>query len=270
MNTGKITQPLRWLGLMHFVDQVKYLYQKVKNRQKNAHFKVQHPDTALPPDYMLFEAFQLDHQKYYEGGAQSARMIVDLILPHAAPGVLRVLDWGCGPARIVRHLPNLLPVGSIIFGTDYNTRTVEWCRQHIKGVTFSQNNLHPPTTYSDQFFQVIYSLSVLTHLSEASHQAWYSELMRVASPGAVLLLTTQGQAFCEKLTKTEQNQFKNGQLVVRGNVVEGHRVYSAFHPAAYMQALFQGSAVVLEHLPGYPQNWGIEQDIWIIRKISAP
>jgi SAM-dependent methyltransferase len=266
MNTGKITQPFRYLGLMHFLDKVKYVYQRLKNRKTNAAFVAQHPGVALPPDYMLFESFQLNYQKYYEGGAKSADMIADLILKHSIYRGMRVLDWGCGPARIVRHLPPLLPAGSQVFGTDYNANTVEWCKNNIKEVIFAQNELQPPTQYPDATFDAVYGLSVFTHLSEASHTAWYRELMRITAPDAVLLLTTQGPAFYEKLTASEQKQFRNDQLVVRGNVVEGHRVFSAFHPPAYMHRLFEGSAQVLEYIAGTPQSWGIEQDMWIIQK----
>ncbi|MDV7395980.1 class I SAM-dependent methyltransferase, partial [Arthrospira platensis SPKY1] len=115
----------------------------------------------------------------------------------------RILDWGCGPARIVRHLPGLLP-DSEIHGTDYNPNTIAWCKANIKGVQFEKNELDPPTVYPDKHFDLIYGISIFTHLSEPRHFSWFDELMRIAKPGAVILLTTHGNLYKRVLTDAEK------------------------------------------------------------------
>jgi SAM-dependent methyltransferase len=266
MNTGKLTRPFRQLGLMHQLDWLKYGVGKIKNYSANRQFREQHPQVTLPPDYMLFEAFQLNYQKYYEGGRQTAQWVADTLMRHIPEGPMTVLDWGCGPARIVRHLPELLPAKSRVFGTDYNADTVAWCQKNIPSVTFSKNNLQPPVPHPDGLFQAIYGLSVFTHLSAPSHDAWLQELLRLSAPGGILMLTLQGAAFYEKLTASEQQQFDQNTLIVRGNVKEGHRVYSAFHPPEWARRFFSGTTEIIEHIPGQVRHWGIEQDVWIVRK----
>ncbi len=268
MNTGKLTQPFRQLGLMHGLDTLKFWVQKWKNGRKNARYARERPGVAFPPDYMLFEAFQLDYQKYLEGGERTARWIQGLFEQYAPMQGKSVLDWGCGPARVIRHFPGLLGAGASVCGTDYNAQTIAWCKEHISGVQFALNQLQPPTVFADAQFDFIYGISIFTHLSAPNHEAWFAELMRVSKPGGLLLLTTHGEVFCQKLTEQEQAQFKAGQLVVRGNVVEGHRVFAAFHPPSYMRSLFGTRAEVLQHIPGGPKNWGLEQDVWILRKQS--
>ena len=172
MNKGQLLQPLRALGLMHFMDKLKFNYQRIRNKKKNDLFRKEHPLVSLPPDYMLFEAFKLDYDKYYRDGFDSAQWLIDTLSPYVKWNGINILDWGCGPARIVRHLPVLLP-DSNIYATDYNATTIEWCSKHIEGVEFSQNGLHPPTEYHDSFFTVIYGISIFTHLSEPNHSAWY-------------------------------------------------------------------------------------------------
>ena len=266
MNTGKLTKPFRDLGLMHLIDKIKYGYQKWKNRAGNARFAKENPGVKLPPDYMLFEAFQLDYQKYYEGGERTAKWLISLLENHTTIAGKTLLDWGCGPARVLRHFPKLLGNNVKIHGTDYNPKTIAWCRENIGGAQFAVNQLNPPTEYSDEQFDLLYGISIFTHLSEINHRLWFDELIRISKKGSILLLTTHGDVFCNKLTGQERQYFEEGKLVERGQVVEGHRVFTAFQPPAYFRALVDSKAEVLEHIAGTRQNWGLEQDVWILKK----
>ncbi|WP_449399183.1 hypothetical protein [Chryseobacterium wanjuense] len=43
----------------------------------------------------------------------------------------KVLDWGCDSARVVRHIPEILPNGSV-YGTDYNQSSIEWNKKILQ------------------------------------------------------------------------------------------------------------------------------------------
>ena len=267
MKKANIAQFFRRLGLLGIADLMQFRLQQWQRSAQNRAFRKKYPGVNLPPDYTLFETFQLDYHKYYEGGRDTAQWLLKQLHPHLdGLNSGRILDWGCGPARIIRHLPDLLGSAWEFFGTDYNLNTIQWCRQNIQRVDFFHNEVAPPLPFASNFFDVIYGISIFTHLSESNHQAWYQELIRVTKPGGVLLLTAQGNSFQVRLTEDEKTLFKKGELVVRANVKEGHRLYSAFHPPAYMKQLFAKEAKILNHQPGQPKDWGIEQDIWILKK----
>jgi len=251
---------------MHLFDKLKFHYQRIKFRARNAEFRRQYPEVHLPPAYMLFEAFQLNYRAYYEGGLKTAIGLLEKLSRHRELKGISILDWGCGPARILRHLPVILDNSCEIHGTDYNSETIRWCREHIDRVTFSQNQLHPPTVYEDSYFDALYGISIFTHLSEENHRKWYAELIRITKRGGVLLLTTHGKIYRQMLTNPEREQYDQGNLVVRGKVVEGHRVYAAFQPPEYARNLFESKAEILEYIEGTVKSWGLEQDIWIMRK----
>lgn len=80
-----------------------------------------------------------------------------------------------------------------------------------------------------------------------------------------MLLTTQGDVYKPKLTKTELSQYEKGALVVRGQVVEGHRMYSAFQPQPFMKQLFS-RVEILEHIEMPVQGDWYPQDKWIVKK----
>ena len=73
--------------------------------------------------------------------------------------------------------------------------------------------------------------------------------------------------FKTKLIPSEIVRYENSELIVRGKVKEGHRMFSAFHPTDFMKELFN-NAEILEHYIepiNESENW-IPQDVWIIRK----
>jgi len=257
---------LRNLGLIYSLDKVRYNWQKYRNRVINKEFKLQNPDVSLPPDYLIYESFQINYHKYYHGGHESAMWLKDLLSKHVTLENKRILDWGCGPGRIIRHLPGIIANGCEFFGTDYNGQSINWCSTNLQGISFNHNSIDAKLPYDDNFFDIIYGFSIFTHLSESSHYQWLDELLRVLKPGGILLVTTHGDNFKVKLTSTELKSYNEGKLIVRGKVKEGHRTFTAFHPKNFMKNLFK-DVIILDHLEiaQTSKTW-IPQDTWILRK----
>lgn len=262
----KVVSLLRNFGLIHLVDHLNYRYQFFANRKQNQTFKRENPQVILPPDYLLFEAFKLNYRSYFEGGKTTANWVLTILQKHKKLEKITFLDWGCGPARVSRHLPALLGAGAEVFGTDYNPTTIDWCTKNIQNVNFALNGIRPPLNYPTAKFDAILGISIFTHLSEPNHHAWVEELHRVVKAEGLLLLTTQGLAYRTKLIDQERKKFEHGELVVRTKAKEGHRVFSAFHPPAFVRQLFEPYFNILEHHEGQVVHWGIEQDYWVLQK----
>jgi SAM-dependent methyltransferase len=266
MKKGEISYLLRKFRLIYFTDWLRFYIQKYKNRKINREFKRENPDVKLPPDYLIYESFQLDYRKYYTGGIDAAQWLTTHFNKHVDLKKKRILDWGCGPGRIIRHLPDAIGNGCEYFGTDYNKKTIDWCTKNLEGIQFHHNSLAAHLPFNDNFMDVIYGISIFTHLSEQMHYDWYNELHRILKPGGIMFLTTQGDNFKVKLTEPELKKYNDNQLVIRGNVKEGHRTYSAFHPPAFMKKLFY-DVEILEHIHTRQEKgkW-LPQDIWMARK----
>lgn len=229
-------------------------------------FKSKNPNVKLPPDYLIYESFQINYQKYYTESIDTAKWLTAYFQKHIDLTNKRILDWGCGPGRIIRHLPNVIGNGCEYFGTDYNQKSIDWCTKNLERIQFNKNSLTAHLPYDDNFIDVIYGISIFTHLSEELHYNWYNELYRILKPNGIMFLTTQGDNFKVKLTDLELKKYNDNQLIVRGNVKEGHRTFSAFQPRRFMQKLFT-NVEILEHIESTPENkkW-LPQDIWIIKK----
>lgn len=263
-----ISNWLRRIGLLYGVDRMHYFFKRLQFSSKNQRFLKQHPELKFPPSYVLYETYRMEYQSYFEDGKQTAKDIVALISKYIPLENKAILDWGCGPARVVRHLPKLLPQ-SKIFGSDYNEAIIRWCNKNIPGVEFKRNQLEPPLEFGENFFDAVYAVSIFTHLSEENHFKWINEIDRVMKPEGIFLFTTQGNAFIKKLSTNEKEKFLKNELVVRGDVKEGYRTYSAFQSESFVHSLLGNRWKVLMFTPGNLQNWGPEQDTWIVQKTAT-
>ncbi len=176
-----------------------------------------------------------------------------------------MLEWGCGPARIIRHLPGLLGPAWGVSGCDANRDTIRWCAAHLPGIGFDENGAAPPLPYPAGNFDCVYAWSVFTHLSATLHRAWAEELHRVLKPNGLLICTLNGAAARPLLLPAEQARFDAGELVVRGTVAEGTRCFLAYHPDPFVGGDLLRRFDVLEHVPA-PNLFGERQDVWVARK----
>ncbi len=264
INKGNLSILFRQFGLMHLVDRTRYLFYKLKNQKKNKLFLKTHSDVKLPPDYLIYESFQLNYTEYYTKSRETAEWLLDYFSKYVDLNNVKILDWGCGPGRVIRHMPGLLNKGAEVYGTDYNLNSINWCRTNLDGISFNHNTLKAELPYNDNFFDVVFGISIFTHLSEKMHYDWFEELYRILKPGGIMFFTTHGDVFLDKLTASEKEKYLKRELVVRGKVKEGHRTFTAYHPKDFMEQMFK-KMKILEHVLGKIEGKP-QQDIWIVRK----
>lgn len=120
----------------------------------------------------------------------------------------RVLDFGCGSARVIRHFRNI--EGLELFGADANPEPITWDRANLPGIDFRQNELEPPLSYDSDQFDLIYALSVFTHIPFKWQKPWIDELYRVMRPGGYLFCTVTGGNYMNQLTDEEREIVRNG------------------------------------------------------------
>ena len=266
MNKTFISNFLRRIGILGLTDYLLYFFYKIKNHNINQKFKFENPNINLPPDYLIYESFQLNYYKYYNESYETAKWLLDNVSPFVKLENAKILDWGCGPGRIIRHLPNLLK-SCEFYGTDYNKNSIKWCKNNLNNISFNHNNLDATLPYPDNYFNIIYGISIFTHLSKKKNYEWSDELYRILKPKGIFFFTTQGENFKKLLTINEKKKFDAGIIITRGNVKEGHRTYSTFHPEIFIRNLFNNFKILKHIILKQEKNQVIPQDIWIIEKI---
>ncbi|HXI85964.1 MAG TPA: class I SAM-dependent methyltransferase [Parvularculaceae bacterium] len=222
----------RGLGLLPLFESVKFLFAACAAAKENRDFLAGHPDFAPPPLWWMHDMYtHASYALYMRSGAETAAEIAKRIDQHVEAKYPRVADWGCGLARVVRHLPTHYQ----LTGFDYNRAAINWCAEHIEGATFHVNAAAPPLPAEAGVFDALYALSVFTHLSAAGHAAWIGEVERVLRPGGLFLGAFHAAPAEGQLLPSERARFEKGALVVRGGVKEGGRTFTAFQSEAYLR-----------------------------------
>jgi SAM-dependent methyltransferase len=125
-------------------------------------------------------------------GAAISTNILDAVRPHISLDTnSQVFDFGCGCGRVLVYLKDAARCE--MTGSDIDGEAIAWCKDNLSAFgTFIQNGSSPPLPVADSTFDLVYSISVFTHLPERMQFQWLKELQRVTKPGGFLLLTTRG------------------------------------------------------------------------------
>jgi SAM-dependent methyltransferase len=220
----------------------------------------------LPPSRLIVRvAGTADVGWFLEGGRLAAASVADALGRRGAQvdELGSILDFGCGCGRVVRRWAGL--AATAVAGSDMNEGAIEWCRRNLPFARFEVNKLEPPLAFDPESFDLVYALSVFTHLPEELERRWIDELTRVLRPGGFLLLSTHGEAYLPRLTPSERERFAAGELVVRRPEAAGTNLCTTFHPPRYVQETLAGGFEPLEFIPegatGNPH-----QDLFLLRK----
>jgi len=108
-----------------------------------------------------------------------------------------VLEFGCGYGRLLEHMSNIIGDNSL-HGCDVAEEWIKKLQKRFPKVDFLCNGTKPPLNYKDNQFDLIYSYSVFTHLSEQNHIAWLQELERLLKPGGVMLHSVKSYEFVRR------------------------------------------------------------------------
>jgi SAM-dependent methyltransferase len=254
------------LGFAGFLDRALYVATGLRHRNANRSYLEQHPGAVLPPDYWLYETYRLDYRKFVEDGLVAGKEILEWTRPYLPMPPRNILDWGCGAGRITQHLPKLMPAAGI-YGCDTNLEMIEWDEQHYRGVQFSHIAHDPPTPYAQAQFDLVFGISVFTHIDVSAQASWLAELHRILAKDAVLLITTHGSHYENKLLKKQKRALRKIGIFTVRYPHKGHRMLSTYHDAKKFRELLSWYFIILEHHDGKSEPGKIGgQDVWILRR----
>jgi SAM-dependent methyltransferase len=154
----------------------------------------------IPPRRLRARTGAPGIEEFTEGGRRAATELLDALAvarmaPRAGlpePGAVRsVLDFGCGAGRVLPSFRTLTPAAKLT-GYDVDATAIAWAASHYDGLRFVRSGYEPPLPSAAASFDLVYSISVLSHLDEPGQIRWLSELERVLAPGGVALLSTHG------------------------------------------------------------------------------
>jgi ubiquinone/menaquinone biosynthesis C-methylase UbiE len=151
------------------------------------------------PPLSLSSRWGLNTESYLRGGRNDAEAILDHLAEVDArvEPDSRVLDFGCAEGRVLRFFPR--HPESELWGVDINAERIAWAQQHLpRPFRFATTTTAPHLPFEDNYFDLVYAVSVFTHISELA-DAWFLEVLRVLRPGGHAYLTIHDERTVELL-----------------------------------------------------------------------
>lgn len=151
-------------------------------------------NASLPPTWLRFRVTEsLSVPEFLPVGERYSWLIEAAADLNSAQ---RVLDCGCGLT-----MRWLLQAGhsAEFYGVDVDREAIKWATLHYPLARFAITEPEPPLPFADGFFDMVYCLSVFTHLNEPMQDAWISVLGRILAPSGVLLMSVHGAAAAAQL-----------------------------------------------------------------------
>jgi cyclopropane fatty-acyl-phospholipid synthase-like methyltransferase len=220
---------------------------------------------GLPPAGLRFHvAGSSDRRSFVTIGASAARELIDAAARHRERAALRdLLDFGCGCGRVARHMPALLPHARLS-GIDVDERTIRWCTRHLPG-HWRAIAPDPPTALPAGAFDLIYAVSVFTHLPEERQRAWIAELHRMLRSGGLLIVTTLGPELV--WSRPDLDAAQRERLASHGFIfapgAASFNEDSSFQSRAFLETEWQGFEL-LEHTTHGLTKY---QDLSVFRRV---
>jgi SAM-dependent methyltransferase len=225
----------------------------------------------IPPAELISQvAGPLSEEQFLAGGAAGRRIITNTLARNgvAVEQLEAMLDFGVGCGRVARHWAG---IDTDVHGSDYNPALVTWCDANLPHVTAARNRLEPPLPYPDRRFDLVYALSVFTHLTAEQQRSWSAELRRVTRPGGHVLFTTHGPTFPHRDASFRSpevlERLERGELVVFEPGHAGRNNCAALHSLAWVEQNMLDGFELVEYVErGAEMNGG--QDIYLVRRVG--
>jgi SAM-dependent methyltransferase len=183
---------------------------------------VESRDLPYPPYDLASRVRPLDSQGdpygYYEelGGEMKEALLERLPQGYDFTGK-RVLDFGSGAGRVLRHF-HAEAEAAEFWGADMHAPSVEWLERELSPPFHAWRcRAEPPLGLEHASFDLIWAISVFTHLADQS-LPWLLELHRLLKPDGLLIATYYGRWNSEELAGEPWDEDRVGMNVLGHNV----------------------------------------------------
>ena len=125
---------------------------------------------------------------------------------------------------------------------------------------FEVNESLPPLCYAPDSFDLVYPISVFTHLNEDHQFRWLAELQRVTKPNGYVLLTVRGSYYLNRMEAAEIEELRTTDFMFRQEA----KFMQGIFPQWYQDAYHTQEYVLVNYY--IPSGLDACQDIVVLQK----
>jgi SAM-dependent methyltransferase len=152
-------------------------------------------------------------EEFYELGRHAREWLL-AALPDgwSFPG-RKILDFGCGAGRALAHFADEA-ADAEFWGCDIHKPSIDWAARNLSPpFHFLHNDALPPLDLPDDSFDLIYGISVFTHLTD-SWAPWLLEMRRLLKDGGLGVFSFLGEGMIEHAVGRAWDEDRVGMIAV--------------------------------------------------------
>jgi SAM-dependent methyltransferase len=178
-------------------------------------------EVPYPPIELASRVYRLDDwgdplAAFEELGAETKAALVRILPAGWSFTGKRVLDFGCGAGRTLRHFLAEAE-NAEIWGADIDAPSIQWLNANLCPPLRAWGcSPGPPIGLKPGSFDLIWAISVFTHLTDTS-LTWLLELHRLLRPDGLLIATYIGRWSSEYVAGEPWDEDRIGMSVVQQN-----------------------------------------------------
>jgi SAM-dependent methyltransferase len=138
--------------------------------------------------------------------------------------------------------------GGRFVGLDIHPKLIAWSAKNLPG-DYRRNGLQPPTPLEAGSLDLIYAVSVFTHLPRASMAVWLHDFARMLKPGGVALVSFADEDRIDIAHPSRRAELDSEGFVISTTVLEGSNYMSSYVTVAAFTALAGPILDVMEVTP---------------------
>lgn len=210
---------------------------------------------------IMAEDFILEGRQVHGVVVQVAAETGEPIVPS-----MQILEFGVGCGRVARHF---LAAGAENFiGTDVDAELIDWCTTNLPGtdtVQFFTNGYEPPIPVTASSQDLVYAISVFTHMDEQNQKSWANELGRIVRPDGRLLVSFLERALPDLPGGVEARERIDPEYVRTWFGKDGAPsvYFSTYNTKEYLETLFGEHFEPIAYRPKIVRK---HQSILVLRK----
>jgi SAM-dependent methyltransferase len=178
-------------------------------------------DVPYPPQRLASRVFNVDEwgdpiAAFEQMGAETRDAIVRLLPKDWSWDGKKILDFGCGVGRTLRHFLVEADVAEF-WGADIDEPSIAWLQDNLcPPLHVWRCATSPPLGLEPGTFDLAFAVSVFTHLTFNSIP-WLVEMHRMLKPGGLFIATYMGRWNSEFAAREPWDENKVGMSVVQQN-----------------------------------------------------
>jgi SAM-dependent methyltransferase len=196
----------------------------------------------IPPRRLRARVGGASISQYVAAGDRCARALYAALEAIGRPmtSFRHILDFGCGCGRTLQHLHRRVP-GELI-GCDVDHEAIAWMKDHYGERTNILTRFDPPLPFDEGSVDLVYSISIFTHLSETKQDLWLAELHRILEAGGIALVSTHGATAYEAFRSGRRGESEHflRRMRERGTLEAEQFVYEVYDNFVPESADFTG------------------------------